>query len=419
MAFTRPKASQINFDTTNITDSLIRINSAETGNNTNDLGIVFERGNHTNAAIIFDESAGAFRMISTTHDASSATSNINISAHHNLHVGGLETTGNVAIGGNLTVSGTTTTVDVNSVNITNSFTFEGATDDSFETTLTVVDPTADRTITLPDVTGYAAIFQSDPGTTLVTATVAELNYVDGVTSNIQTQIDNISIVEADISDFGTYLTASDITGKLNLSGGTMSGAIAMGTNKITGVGDPTSAQDAATKAYVDSQTSSAVTATSTDTLTNKTLTSPALTTPTVTTAITLNSQADLRFADANTSNWVAFQAPNTVGNNVTWTLPATDGTEDQVLSTNGSGSLAWADAGSGSSLSGSSFPNSTISAMPGSAGDYDLGKNAAQDTAESPFEAGDSDAFGVNLETVYSMMDPAGTTTTVDLGTLS
>ena len=36
---------------------------------------------------------------------------------------------------------------------------------------------------------------------------------------------------------------------------TMSGAIAMGTNKITGMGDPTANQDAATKAYVDTQTS--------------------------------------------------------------------------------------------------------------------------------------------------------------------
>jgi len=39
--------------------------------------------------------------------------------------------------------------------------------------------------------------------------------------------------------------------KLALAGGTMSGAIAMATNKITGLGDPTAAQDAATKAYVD------------------------------------------------------------------------------------------------------------------------------------------------------------------------
>lgn len=39
--------------------------------------------------------------------------------------------------------------------------------------------------------------------------------------------------------------------KLNLTGGTMSGALAMGTNKITGLGDPTNAQDAATKNYID------------------------------------------------------------------------------------------------------------------------------------------------------------------------
>jgi len=52
------------------------------------------------------------------------------------------------------------------------------------------------------------------------------------------------------ASFSTTVTNSLAT-KLNLSGGTMTGAIAMGTNKITGVGDPTSAQDAATKNYVD------------------------------------------------------------------------------------------------------------------------------------------------------------------------
>lgn len=39
------------------------------------------------------------------------------------------------------------------------------------------------------------------------------------------------------------------------AGGTMSGAIAMGTNAITGMADPSSAQDAATKNYVDTQLS--------------------------------------------------------------------------------------------------------------------------------------------------------------------
>ena len=38
-----------------------------------------------------------------------------------------------------------------------------------------------------------------------------------------------------------------------VAGDTMSGALAMGTNKITGVGDPTAAQDAATKNYVDTE----------------------------------------------------------------------------------------------------------------------------------------------------------------------
>ena len=40
----------------------------------------------------------------------------------------------------------------------------------------------------------------------------------------------------------------------------MSGAIAMGTNKITGMGDPTAAQDASTKAYTDSILGSATSA---------------------------------------------------------------------------------------------------------------------------------------------------------------
>jgi hypothetical protein len=55
----------------------------------------------------------------------------------------------------------------------------------------------------------------------------------------------------------------------------------------------------------------------------------------------LNAQNDLRFADADSSNWVAFQAPATVSSNITWTLPAIDGTNNQVLTTNGSGTLAW------------------------------------------------------------------------------
>ena len=60
-----------------------------------------------------------------------------------------------------------------------------------------------------------------------------------------------------ITNLGTPTTTGDAATKdyadtkLPLAGGTMSGAIAMGTNKITGAGNPTSAQDVATKNYVD------------------------------------------------------------------------------------------------------------------------------------------------------------------------
>jgi hypothetical protein len=58
--------------------------------------------------------------------------------------------------------------------------------------------------------------------------------------------------------------------------------------------------------------------------------------------IQLNAQSDLRWADADSSNWVAFQAPATISTNYTWTLPATDGTSGQFLSTDASGTLSWA-----------------------------------------------------------------------------
>lgn len=50
---------------------------------------------------------------------------------------------------------------------------------------------------------------------------------------------------------GSWIVLANDTEKLSLTGGTMSGEIAMGTFKITGVGNPSAAQDVATKDYVD------------------------------------------------------------------------------------------------------------------------------------------------------------------------
>jgi len=55
-------------------------------------------------------------------------------------------------------------------------------------------------------------------------------------------------------------TDSLLAAKLSTSGGTMSGVIAMGANKITGLADPTNAQDAATKTYIDTIFGSTTTA---------------------------------------------------------------------------------------------------------------------------------------------------------------
>jgi hypothetical protein len=59
---------------------------------------------------------------------------------------------------------------------------EGATDNSFETTLTVTNPTADRTITFPDAEGTVQLRVSNVDDT-------EIGYLNGVTSGIQTQMD--------------------------------------------------------------------------------------------------------------------------------------------------------------------------------------------------------------------------------------
>lgn len=48
----------------------------------------------------------------------------------------------------------------------------------------------------------------------------------------------------------------------------------------------------------------------------------------------------------NGTNYVAFQAPALIASNLTWTLPSTDGTVNQVLSTNGAGTLSWQTAAS-------------------------------------------------------------------------
>jgi len=64
------------------------------------------------------------------------------------------------------------------------------------------------------------------------------------------------------------------------------------------------------------------------------------------TDLVTGDQGDLRFNDADSSNFVAFQAPATVGSNITWTLPAEDASvSGYALVSDASGTLSWAAAG--------------------------------------------------------------------------
>ena len=85
---------------------------------------------------------------------------------------------------------TTTTQNVTTMNVAEDGTiiFEGATNDDFETTLTVADPTADRTITLPNETGTVLTTASTITATNVTVSANNstnetifLTFVDGAT----------------------------------------------------------------------------------------------------------------------------------------------------------------------------------------------------------------------------------------------
>ena len=71
--------------------------------------------------------------------------------------------------------------------------------------------------------------------------------------------------------------------------------------------------------------------------------------PAFTSDIELSAQAPLKFMDADSSNYVAFRAPATVGSSVTWTLPATDAAG--TLTSDGSGTLSWAAASGGGGAS--------------------------------------------------------------------
>lgn len=125
-------------------------------------------------------------------------------------------------------------VDGNLLIPKSSIILEGGTANDYETTLTVTDPTADRTITFPNASGTVAL-TSD-------ITTAVNNLVDSAPGALDT-LNELAAALGDDANYATTITDA-LGGKLSLSGGTMTGAITLS-------GAPTINLHPTTKKYVD------------------------------------------------------------------------------------------------------------------------------------------------------------------------
>jgi hypothetical protein len=224
--------------------------------------------------------------------------------------------------------------------------FEGDTDDAHETTLVVADPSADRTITLPNVTGTVSLLTHTE--TLTNKTLTTPTITSGV---LNTAISGTAFLDEDnlASDSATKLASqqsikayvdSTVTAEdLDITSDSGTIAIDLDSETLTiagGTGIDTTGSSNTITVAIDS---TVATLTGTQTLTNKTLTSPTINTPTITnlTATALNlTDASIVFegatADAHETTLTVtdptadrtITLPNETGTLITSTSAATN-----------------------------------------------------------------------------------------------
>ena len=263
---TNAQVDNININGSAITSTNTNGNIAITPNGSGEVDISkvdIDSGTIDNTAIgSSTASSGAFTTVTTSGQATLASADIN---------GG--TVDGAVIGGSSPQAITGTTITANSGfvggvtgnvtgNLTGNVTGNVTGDLTGDVTGNITASSGTSTVQNLVVNGTANFTNtpltniSDPSSAQDAATK---NYVDtqvaGLVDSAPGTLDTLNELAAalgDDPDFATTITNSIAT-KLPLAGGTMSGAIAMGTSKITGVGDPTANQDAATKNYTDTQ----------------------------------------------------------------------------------------------------------------------------------------------------------------------
>jgi len=110
-------------------------------------------------------------------------------------------------------------------------------------------PTASVALNAQKITGLADPTLAQDASTKAYTDLQITNLIAAAPGALNT-LNELATALGNDASFSTTVTNS-LAGKLSLTGGTMSGAIAMGTSKITGLGTPTVSTDAATKAYAD------------------------------------------------------------------------------------------------------------------------------------------------------------------------
>jgi hypothetical protein len=251
---------------------------------------------------------------------------------------------NTVITGNLTVNGTTTTVNSTTVEIQNAFVFEGATADGFETTLSTVDPTADRTILLPNASD--TLVGKATTDTLTNKSISLTNNTVTFTSL------ELKTACSDETGSGALVFATSptlVTPTLGVATATSVNKVAFtapatGSTLTIADGKTLTASNSLTFTGTDSTSfafpgtsDTVVTLTATQTLTNKTLTSPTLTTPNIGAAIGTSLTAtgggvlvrpastqdgiEIRGRAGGTGNWEVILTPATLTADRTFTFP--------------------------------------------------------------------------------------------------
>ena len=175
--------------------------------------------------------------------------------------------------------------------------FEGATDDAFETTFAITDPTADRTFTFPDVT--SSVLVREVTQTLTNKTLTTPTITSGV---FNTAVSGTAVLDEDnmASDSATKVAtqqsivayADSIIGTLPVN--TDSGNISIGTGSETltiagGTGIDSVGSGNSLTLNINSTVATLV---GTETFTNKTLTSPTLTSAVLNTSVSGSAVLD-------------------------------------------------------------------------------------------------------------------------------